>query len=345
MRRAKQIVFGILFILVIGVIVWGIYSAFLKPAPSCFDNIQNQGETGIDCGGPCTPCAIKLLKPIQVDSGWPLAFKTTDTSSGIAAEIYNPNPDWSAQSFDYQFDVKDQFGNILGTVNGTSYIYGGELKYLIEPRVDIAIGKITSADLVITNPQWVSVNDFKRPDVEIQNVVTDMADTVFVSGKVVNRSEIDFSNASVSAIVFNINGKFIGASKTIVDSVPKFSSEDFKVSFSKDLSIYSPPPTPFQFTRTLKVGDSGADVTQLQLFLAETGFLNRNPTGYYDDITSQAMTALQNSGGIPATGQLDNLTMQVLNAGLSSNVATSTPLQVENQVDPSKTKVFVEVKS
>jgi hypothetical protein len=24
--------------------------------PSCFDNIQNQNETGIDCGGPCLPC-------------------------------------------------------------------------------------------------------------------------------------------------------------------------------------------------------------------------------------------------------------------------------------------------
>jgi len=25
-------------------------------APSCSDGIQNQGETGIDCGGPCAPC-------------------------------------------------------------------------------------------------------------------------------------------------------------------------------------------------------------------------------------------------------------------------------------------------
>ena len=24
--------------------------------PTCFDRIQNQGEEGIDCGGPCEPC-------------------------------------------------------------------------------------------------------------------------------------------------------------------------------------------------------------------------------------------------------------------------------------------------
>ncbi len=28
------------------------------PTPTCSDGIQNQGETGIDCGGPCAPCPI-----------------------------------------------------------------------------------------------------------------------------------------------------------------------------------------------------------------------------------------------------------------------------------------------
>ena len=27
-----------------------------KPCPTCNDGVQNQGETGIDCGGPCTTC-------------------------------------------------------------------------------------------------------------------------------------------------------------------------------------------------------------------------------------------------------------------------------------------------
>ena len=28
--------------------------------PSCTDNIQNQLETGIDCGGPCEPCLSSI---------------------------------------------------------------------------------------------------------------------------------------------------------------------------------------------------------------------------------------------------------------------------------------------
>ncbi|RLI90517.1 MAG: hypothetical protein DRO95_06075, partial [Candidatus Altiarchaeales archaeon] len=29
------------------------------PCPSCFDGIQNQGEEGVDCGGPCEPCGVE----------------------------------------------------------------------------------------------------------------------------------------------------------------------------------------------------------------------------------------------------------------------------------------------
>jgi Secretion system C-terminal sorting domain len=43
------------------------------PAPTCNDGIQNQGETGVDCGGPCTPCqppAETILLASYFESGW-----------------------------------------------------------------------------------------------------------------------------------------------------------------------------------------------------------------------------------------------------------------------------------
>jgi hypothetical protein len=46
------------------------------PVASCNDGIQNQGETGIDCGGPCPPCptcddCIKNQGETGVDCGGP----------------------------------------------------------------------------------------------------------------------------------------------------------------------------------------------------------------------------------------------------------------------------------
>jgi parallel beta-helix repeat protein len=39
--------------------IWN-FSAFLQTAaePTCSDGIQNQGETGVDCGGPCPSCSL-----------------------------------------------------------------------------------------------------------------------------------------------------------------------------------------------------------------------------------------------------------------------------------------------
>jgi hypothetical protein len=45
--------------------------------PSCSDGVQNQGETGVDCGGPCPPCAGTCVDGVQnqgetgVDCGGP----------------------------------------------------------------------------------------------------------------------------------------------------------------------------------------------------------------------------------------------------------------------------------
>jgi hypothetical protein len=36
-----------------------------KPFPDCNDNIQNQGELGIDCGGPCAPCLAQVTARID----------------------------------------------------------------------------------------------------------------------------------------------------------------------------------------------------------------------------------------------------------------------------------------
>ena len=40
------------------------------PCPSCSDQIQNQGETGIDCGGPCPPCGFTHEESFDYFPNW-----------------------------------------------------------------------------------------------------------------------------------------------------------------------------------------------------------------------------------------------------------------------------------
>lgn len=51
------------------------------PVPGCFDNIQNQGEFGIDCGGPCAPCPAKITAKID-GINWESAGSVTTVVNG-----------------------------------------------------------------------------------------------------------------------------------------------------------------------------------------------------------------------------------------------------------------------
>ena len=94
--------------------------------PTCDDGIQNQGETGIDCGGPCTPCVVpctdnELVLNITFDdypeeTSWTL---TTDTGVSIdAGGTYGNQPDGSTITLNlcvpdgcFDFTINDSFGD------------------------------------------------------------------------------------------------------------------------------------------------------------------------------------------------------------------------------------------
>ncbi len=340
MRLAKQIVYGTVFLIILALIGYGLVRLLYNPAPSCFDNVQNQGETGVDCGGPCIPCAIKSLQPIQVQSQ--KAFKASD-GTGVAVEIYNPNPDWGAQSFDYTITLKDQFGHALQTESGKSFIYPGELKYIIEPYIKQDVSTVTSVATQITNPQWISGTVFSKPNIDAQGIRTDKDTQVYVSGNVVNQSEFPFASVVVDALVYNRDGVLIAASKTTIDAIKQFNSSPFKISFAPELSIYQPQIAPsITFSRTFQFGDTGSDVSSLQGILREYGLMTTDPTGYFDDATRQALTQFQQQHGIAASGAFDTSTMQYVQNLITSQTPQQNQQTKDTSVDPVRTRVFVE---
>jgi len=94
--------------------------------PSCNDGIQNQGETGVDCGGPCTPCAVacndnEINFSITFDNypeetSWTL---TTDAGVSIdAGGTYGNQADGSTLTLDlcltdgcYNLTINDVYGD------------------------------------------------------------------------------------------------------------------------------------------------------------------------------------------------------------------------------------------
>lgn len=77
MKKLTSLSIALLLCLVAGsVIYYGCKKKEETPATTCSDGIQNQGETGVDCGGPCSACPPP---PSVICNGngsasyWPLA--------------------------------------------------------------------------------------------------------------------------------------------------------------------------------------------------------------------------------------------------------------------------------
>jgi len=78
------------------------------------------------------------------------------------------------------------------------------------------------------------------------------------------------------------------------------------------------------FSKSLGIGDSGADVVALQTFLEQRGLLELPAgvtNGFFGALTSAAVAKYQSSEGLPSVGVFGPLTMARLNSDLNSQAA------------------------
>ena len=340
-RLVKQLIYGAGYLVFFSLIGFLFYLAFLKPAPTCFDNRQNQGETGIDCGGPCYSCEIKTLSPIE--SNW-IKYFPNDNQVVITAEIKNPNLKWAADYFSYTFDIYGENGSKIKSIVKNSFIYAGEIKYLVEvPDVDFK--SITNIKISFSDMDWKTDEEFSKPAVQIREIKTEPASQdptkVTVSGFVANNNAFPLSKVRVVGFLFNTGGLQISASKTELENIAAFQEELFKLNFPKNITLMTASVSSLKFSRDLTIGSKGNDVKALQEFLKGQGFFDRETSDYFGSITKNALIQFQKKAGIsPASGYFGAKTRDYVNS-LKPAAPTGPNISL-NEPDPTKTKIYVE---
>ncbi len=83
------------------------------------------------------------------------------------------------------------------------------------------------------------------------------------------------------------------------------------------------------------LGENSQRVTAVQKRLQERGLFPGNPTGYYDQVTSTAVTQFQRSSGLNPTGFVDSRTFQALGLGNNSQnrYVVVVPLRDDDTLD------------
>ena len=73
----------------------------------------------------------------------------------------------------------------------------------------------------------------------------------------------------------------------------------------------------YNFTKTLSVGSTGEDVTQLQEFLTTAGLDSGPITGYFGSLTKAGVIAFQKAHGLAQVGIVGPQTRALLNGGVT----------------------------
>lgn len=121
-RRKYGYLFGLIFIIVV---IIGVPAFFvLYKAPTCFDNKQNGGESGLDCGGKCSRlCPADFMEPRVL---WAHSIRVVPGVYNALAYIQNPNQGVEVSKVQYMFKLYDEKGVLISERRGSAFIPAGQ---------------------------------------------------------------------------------------------------------------------------------------------------------------------------------------------------------------------------
>ena len=217
-RTQKQLIIGIIFILIAGGIGYGVYSGLVTKA-TCTDGIKNGKEEGLDCGAlACGKACEPAIMPISIISSQFLEIGQGDYD--FVAQVSNPNVSYGASRIEYS----------LGSNSGFFYILPGQTKWVVLTALKIPDG-IEGVQLVIKNAQWEKLDMpnntvnfvLRNKDYHSIQKGTELAAVLY------NDSNFDFDKIDVAVILFDDTGNVAGVNKTDIRTFISKTERGFNV--------------------------------------------------------------------------------------------------------------------
>jgi hypothetical protein len=241
MRRLfKQTLIAAVFFGIVGGSLYFLTFSVIYP-PSCTDGIRNQGEEGVDCGGPCPSCELKTLQP-------PVFLRTIyfpnveKSTVDLAARIKNTNLSWGTAELRYTFTILDAGGEVSSRVRGRTHLLPGESRWVIELG---AFSPRRAADILFevatTTISWQKLKPFSQDisiivrDVQFRKMIKPEVDFAELSGTVENKSNFALAEIPITVVLYDQFDRVLAFGKTVSRDLAPGSSQRFRVVW----------PTPF----------------------------------------------------------------------------------------------------
>jgi len=191
-------------------------------APSCADGVQNQGETGVDCGGPCPYLCVASETPPTVL----FTQSFTDTTTGrtsIVALVENKNASAAARGVPYRATIYGARQTLIQSVTGTLDLPPGATTPVFISGIASGKQQVTNSFLEIdrTAIKWVAMASAPRtlPGV-VSTIQGGSTTTPRVDAVLANGTVTPLTNVRVVVLVRDAHGNVIAASGTVMPQIP-----------------------------------------------------------------------------------------------------------------------------
>ena len=195
-------------------IVIGVPTAILLYEPStCFDGVQNQGETAIDKSGPCLLLDERALSPHAVL--WSRAFLVRGGLYNAAAYIENPNRGAGVRSVGYRFRLYDERNILVAERVGRTYVMPGAITPVFEGGINTGYRTVARAYFEFTSPLvWERMTNTANVLAISNKKIINTDSTPRLTAEVENTSVAVVRNPSFVAVVFDTASNAFVASAT-----------------------------------------------------------------------------------------------------------------------------------
>ncbi|OGN10124.1 MAG: hypothetical protein A3C64_00435 [Candidatus Yanofskybacteria bacterium RIFCSPHIGHO2_02_FULL_41_12] len=238
-RLQKQLIVGLVFVLIFLLLGYGVF-VWVRVEPTCFDNIKNGKEDGLDCGLlACGKTCEPAILPLEIKSSQYLQTGIGDYD--FVAKVYNANTIYGASSFDYSLSFTDANGVELMKSNGSSYILPGQTKFLTAVSLKIN-GEAANVSMTINSVQWSKIQPF---DSVVNFMIRRQTFSPNVNGNsrfdatLYNSSNFDFDKVDVSVVLLDEAENITGVGKTDIRTFLSGTERGFQIQwpYSADSTV------------------------------------------------------------------------------------------------------------
>lgn len=232
-RFLKQFIYGISFLGILGGLVAGLYFGYFIPELTCTDNIQNQDETGVDCGGSCISCA---LKNAELNIGETIILPIGNSKITLITEAINPVQEYDA-GFRYVYKILSTFGEVLYVIEDTSSVLRNGKRLIVAPGIPIKSDEVGSAEIEITDVIWTSTSTSNTNKITLEdiNLIIPGEDSeeknIKITGVIKNIKPDNIKKLRITGLLLDDKGSIIHASLLDINDIDGFSNTTFTVFF------------------------------------------------------------------------------------------------------------------